>query len=308
MFFTLGQKIVELVKTCVIFNPAARGEKADRFRKHLGTLSAQCAFKPTDAPGAGRALAAQAVREGFELIVAAGGDGTVNEVLNGIGDEPDGFSRACFAVLPLGTVNVFAKELGMPADLMAAWKVLQAGRETLIDLPEAEYTLAGKSHRRAFAQMAGAGLDSRAIELVDLGLKKRIGGLAYLVSGCKALRGARPHIVASNGEQTLGGELVLIGNGRFYGGAYRFFPAADLRDGLLEVSVFPRADWSGLLRCGWGLLTHRLYTTGGVKHLRTASLHLSSSCPVPFHVEGENAGFLPARFTVRPKRLRVMTP
>src|SRR5690242_17817331 len=98
------------MRICVIFNPAARGEKSARFREHLGTLSAECVLKPTYAPGAGRALAAEAVREGFELIVAAGGDGTVNEVLNGLGDEPEGFARACLGVLPLGTVNVFARE------------------------------------------------------------------------------------------------------------------------------------------------------------------------------------------------------
>src|SRR5216117_3762717 len=99
------------MSTCVIFNPAARGEKAKQFADQLAMLSARVTLKPTYAAGAGRALAAEAVREGFETIVAAGGDGTVNEVLNGIGDEPDGFARTCFAVLPLGTVNVFAKEL-----------------------------------------------------------------------------------------------------------------------------------------------------------------------------------------------------
>src|SRR3989442_11173154 len=108
------------MRTCVIFNPAARGEKASRFREHLGALSAQCTLKPTYAAGAGRSLAAEAVREGFELIVAAGGDGTVNEVLNGIGDATDGFARACMGVLPLGSVNVFAKELGMPTNFNSA--------------------------------------------------------------------------------------------------------------------------------------------------------------------------------------------
>src|SRR5438477_10710155 len=107
------------MKTCVIFNPAARGEKANRFREHLGALSAQCALKPTYAAGAGRALASEAVREGFELIVAAGGDGTVNEVVNGIGDEPNGFANVRLGVLPLGTINVFAKELGMPGNFAA---------------------------------------------------------------------------------------------------------------------------------------------------------------------------------------------
>ena len=265
-------------------------------------------MKPTYAAGAGRALAAEAVREGFQRIVAAGGDGTLNEVLNGIGDEPDGFIRACLGILPLGTVNVFARELRLPTDFTAAWSVVLRGNETVIDLPQAEFTTAGKPQRRFFAQMAGAGLDARAIELVDWEQKKRIGPLAYVIAGCKAWRGPQAQIVAANGAQTVTGELALIGNGSFYGGSYRLFPTADLRDGLLEVSVFPRVDWTALVRCGWGLLTDQLYTIGGVKHFRAASLRLESTSPVPFHVEGENVGMLPARFSVCEQKLRVIIP
>src|SRR5712691_3191908 len=102
------------VRTCVIFNPAARGEKAKRFRRHLDDLGSDCALKLTTAAGDARRLAAEAVAEGFEIVVAAGGDGTLNEVLNGIGDAPGGFEKARLGVLPLGTVNVFARELALP--------------------------------------------------------------------------------------------------------------------------------------------------------------------------------------------------
>src|SRR6058998_956367 len=167
------------MKTCVIFNPAARGQKATQFRDHLATLAARVTLKPTYAAGAGRPLAAEAVREGFETIVAAGGDGTLNEVLNGIGDEPDGFARARLGVLPLGTINVFAREIGMPLDLHRAWAVIRRGRESAIDLPQVEFGATGKSQRRWFAQLAGAGLDAHAVELVDWNLKKSIGFFAY---------------------------------------------------------------------------------------------------------------------------------
>src|SRR6185503_9083921 len=125
----VGEKTMSM-RICVIFNPAARGEKAARFRQHLAELSTQCTLKPTYAAGAGRALGAEAVREGFEVVVAAGGDGTVNEVLNGIGDVPDAFSRTRFAVLPLGTINVFARELRMPSDFARAWSVIKQARDT----------------------------------------------------------------------------------------------------------------------------------------------------------------------------------
>src|SRR5436309_14567343 len=101
------------MRACVIFNPAARGEKAKRFRRHLDEIGKETSLKMTSAPGDGRRLSAEAIREGFDTIVAAGGDGTLNEVLNGMGDAPEGFKAARLGVLPLGTVNVFARELGI---------------------------------------------------------------------------------------------------------------------------------------------------------------------------------------------------
>lgn len=144
------------MRTCVIFNPAARGEKAKHFRDHLAALSAEVTLKPTYAAGSGRPLATEAVREGFAVIVAAGGDGTVNEVVNGIADVPEGLSKTRLGILPLGTVNVFAKELGLPTGFDPAWRVIQAGGETRLDLPEVEFAVNGLPVRRCFAQLAGA--------------------------------------------------------------------------------------------------------------------------------------------------------
>jgi YegS/Rv2252/BmrU family lipid kinase len=296
------------MKICVIFNPAARGERAKRFRDHLAALSAQCVLKPTYSPGAGRALAAEAVREGCETVVAAGGDGTVNEVLNGIGDEPEGFSRVRLGVLPLGTVNVFAHELGLPMGFSGAWQVIARGQTMALDLAEAEFNHAGEPRRRCFVQMAGAGLDARAVELVNWEQKKRIGRFAYVTAAWKALRQAKPQIIADNGHEAIGGELVLIGNGRLYGGPFRVFPKANNRDGVLDVSIFPRADWGAILRSGWGLLVNQLYSTGGVRHFQAESLRLYSASAVPFEVEGENVGQLPARFSVRRQAVKVLVP
>jgi diacylglycerol kinase (ATP) len=297
-----------MMKTCVVFNPAARGLKAARFRRHLAALSAECTLKPTFVAGGGRGLAADAVREGFEIIVAAGGDGTVNEVLNGIGDVPDGFARVRLGVLPLGTANVFARELRMPTNFDRAWAVIRLARESVIDLPQVEFGVNGKSERRFFAQIAGAGWDSKAVELVNWEYKKRIGGLSYIVSGLKALTMPLPQITVSDGTRTLSGELVIIGNGQLYGGNWRLFPLADLRDGVLEVSIIPKLDAERILRSLWGLFTNRLYNTGGVQHFKAEKFTLSSASPVLFHVEGENIGQLPATFSVRREALKVIVP
>ena len=292
--------------TCVIFNPAARGNKARHFRRHLDEIGGQSALKATAAPGDARRLAADAISDGFDLIVAAGGDGTVNEVLNGIGDAPDGFARTRLGVLPLGTVNVFARELKIPLRLERAWEILRRGREIKIDLGCAEFSAGGVQKKQFFAQLAGAGLDARAIELLDWPLKKKIGPLAYVFAGLKALREKKPKISASVGGQNVSGELILIGNGKFYGGPFGIFPAADLRDGLLDVCVFPRVDFPTLFRCIPSFLARRKLPEKIVRRFQTEKFELVCDSAVAFELDGEWAGNLPVTFSVEREKLRVV--
>ena len=290
----------------MIFNPAARGNKARHFRRQLDGIGTECALKATAAPGDARRLAAEAVGEGYDMIAAAGGDGTVNEVLNGIGDAPDGFARARLGVLPLGTVNVFAREMKIPLRLERAWEILRRGREMKIDLPCAEFSANGRSQRRYFIQLAGAGFDARAIELVDWQHKKKVGPLAYLVAGLKALRETKAKITARAGAEKFTGELVLVGNGKFYGGPFEFFPAADLRDGLLDICVLPRVNWPALLRPVAGLLALRKLPEQAVRRFRAPSFELRGEAG--FELDGELAGQLPVTFSVEREKLRVIAP
>jgi len=296
------------VRTCVIFNPAARGEKARYFRRHLDKIASRGALKVTTIPGDARRLATEAVAEGFDLIVAAGGDGTVNEVLNGIGDAPDGFARTRFGVLPLGTINVFAREIGMPLRIERAWETLLRGRETRLDLPRVEFPVKGVRRRQYFIQLAGAGLDARAIELVTWPLKRKIGPLAYVVAGVKALQGRLPQITARVDGQNATGELILVGNGRFYGGPLEIFPQADLHDGLLDICVLPRANWLTLLRCLPGLLVRRRLPANVVQRFRTSGFELTGDAAASLELDGEWAGNLPATFSVAREQLRVVVP
>ena len=295
------------MKTCVIFNPTARGDKARRLRSYLDDIMCAATLMPTGYAGAAQKLAADAVRNGFEKIVAAGGDGTLNEVLNGIGDA-NGFDRVHLGVLPLGTVNVFAKELRLPTDFHDAWQVIQNGRDQIIDVPWAEHASEGRTERRYFAQLAGAGLDSRAVELVDWGLKKRIGFLAYVVAGFKALGEELPVIETSNGQETATGQLVLIGNGQFYGGRFKMFPHADLADGILEAVIYPQVNMLTVLRIAWGAMTGNFHTGRHTIQMRGARLELKCAGKIPFQLDGENIAPLPATFGVLPRALRVLVP
>jgi len=295
------------MRTCVIFNPTAQGEKARRLRRHLDEIGAAATLMQTRAVDHARELSTEAVRAGFEIIVAAGGDGTVNEVLNGIGDA-DGFERARLAVLPIGTVNVFAKELKLPGSVRGAWEIIRVAKETRIDLPVVEFMAEGKTQRRFFAQLAGAGLDARAIELLSWSLKKKIGPLAYIVAGIKAVCGRLPQIKVSTSTEQASGELILIGNGSYYGGRFTIFPLADMRDGVLEVCVFPRANWFTLLSCGLPLLLQSRLPKRAARTIRAEKFVLSSEEPVSFELDGELVGKLPATFSIRRNGLRMIVP
>lgn len=292
----------------MIFNPTARGEKARRLRRHIDEIGSQCAVKLTYAAGSARLLAAEAVREGYETVVAAGGDGTLNEVLNGIGDEPDGFARIRLAVLPLGTVNVFAKEYNLPINVRKAWDYIRVGKEMVIDLPRLEYAPEGKTQFRYFAQMAGAGLDARAIELVDWELKKKIAQLAYVVAGFKAIRERQPMIHFKSEGHSLSGQFVLVGNGRFYGGKLPVFHAANPTDGLLDVCIFPRVNLWVVMRYAIGFLTGRVLPPTDMQYLQVKQFELSTPETVPLEVEGEPIGKLPGKFSLVPKALRIVVP
>ena len=230
-------------KLFVIFNPAARGEKSQRVRRFLETkASSSVTLAPTQRADEARLLAARAVSDGYRVIVAAGGDGTINEVVNGIGT-----SGSALGVLPLGTVNVFAQELGIPRQLEAAWALIQHGRPRTIDLARAE------SHGavRYFIQLAGVGFDARAVRTASWELKKKIGPLSYVWAGLKTLSVPHARIeVSANGNGSAAGVAVLIGNGRYYGGRFTLFPKARMDDGLLDVCVFETCGYLDVLRYG----------------------------------------------------------
>lgn len=296
------------MRACVIFNPAAKGEKARRFFNQLALISARCELKRTAAPHDARRLASEAVRQGFDTVIAAGGDGTLNEVVNGLAAVAEGLTRTRLGFLPLGTVNVFARELAIPSQPEAAWAIILAGREKQIDLPYFQTQSASGPGRSYFAQMAGAGLDAAAVAAVSWPLKKKIGPLAYVVAGLKAVNAHRPIITVKTDSTSATGELVLIGNGRLYGGEFRIHPDAKMDDGLLDICLFPNTNWLTLARCAAPLLSQGRVPESAVVRLRAAAFSLSAESSAHFEVDGELAGALPATLGLQPRALRVIVP
>jgi diacylglycerol kinase (ATP) len=291
-----------MTRLFVIFNPAARGEKSQRLRRFLESKTGPTVtLAPTQCAGDARALAARGVAEGYPVIVAAGGDGTINEVVNGIGA-----SGTTLGLLPLGTANVFARELRVPLKMERAWAVLETGTTRVVDLACAEFA----GQRRFFVQLAGVGLDARAVRLASWELKKRIGPLSYVWATVQAMRHRRINVevLAADGTTQATGAAVLIGNGKFYGGPFRLFPQARLDDGQLDVCVFERVGHLSALRHVLGVVCGCHTRWWGVRYFQTRQLVCRATPPVPVQLDGEDVGDTPVTFSLVPQGLRVVVP
>ena len=284
-------------ETCVILNPSARSERAQRSAERLRTLCDGAFFCATVKAGDAQQLARNAVAEGYERIVAAGGDGTIHEVVNGIAG-----SEAALGLLPLGTMNVFANEIGLPAnDLGRCWEIIRAARTRLIDLP-----MANEKH---FVQLAGVGLDAQVVKETSRAFKRNFGPLSYLISAAQVASRRPPRLlIESENAQTEEASFVLVGNGRLYGGPFPFFKHAVIDDGLLDVLVFKQIGYLDLLKYLQNVIFTSDITTREVEYFQTRHLRVSSAEEVPLELDGELSGICPVEFSVRTQGLKVLAP
>jgi YegS/Rv2252/BmrU family lipid kinase len=283
-----------LNRICIIANPAARGVRARLER--LRQLQRNVVIRTTEGPGDAEAQTERAVEQGYTTIVAAGGDGTINEVVNGLGTAP-----ISLGILPMGTVNVLAMELGIPFDLVSAWKVIRAGKIRLIDQATA--------NGHIFVQMAGVGVDAQIIERNNRQVKQVLGPLSYLLTATQVAARRPPRLLVSSPEHpSVSGSFVLVGNGRFYGGPFPLFAHADMQDGLLDVYVFKYMNYLHLMRYFRGMLFGSLAKFSDVTYFKTKHLLVEASMPVPLEADGEVAGHSPVEFGVRRRKLRVIVP
>jgi diacylglycerol kinase (ATP) len=282
----------------VILNPAAGHPDAlQQLQERVESLARGCPIRVTSQPGEAETLARAAVAQGFRRIVAAGGDGTVNQVANGLAG-----SNAALGLLPLGTVNVFAMELGLPAhNLERCWEIIEAGNTRLIDLPAAN----GKH----FVQLAGVGLDAQVVKETSLALKRSFGPLSYLISAAQVAAREPPKLFIES-ENTFAGEgsFVLIGNGRLYGGPFPFFKHAAIDDGLLDVIVFKRLGYLEIVKYLADVLFRPAIRVPEIEYFQARRLRVVSEQEVPVELDGELAGNCPVEFQIQQRALRVFAP
>ena len=246
-------------------------------------------------------LAREAAVAGYEVVVAAGGDGTVNDVIQALAGY-----RTALGVLPMGTVNVWAREMGISLTTSEARQTLLDGVLRRVDL--------GRAGQRYFLMMAGIGLDAEAARQVEKhGRLKRFGLkiVEYFATVMRlSVTRKSDTILISTGarkrrEQAL---MVIIGNTRLYGGAMTFTRNAVADDGVLDVVVIGSGGLLYRLNVlGRALL--RTKTVGpNVRYDRAQSVRLESRGPVPVQVDGEVIGYLPMTFGIAPLALSVIVP
>lgn len=266
-------------------------------------------FVATKAPADGTRLASQLARDGFDTFIAAGGDGSINDVLGGIVPHLFGAKRHVrLGILPLGTANVFARELGIPLDSRKAWEVIERGHTRTVDLGSVSYQESPFPLSRHFVQLAGIGFDARAVELVDLKRKRYLGPLEYVWAGLKVALGPAPRLVVEANGERYEGVFVAVGNGRFYGGPFTLFPRAEIDDGKLNVCIFQRGGLISHLRYALGVLRGTHTEFHDVKYFTTQTFRVTSHKTAPFEVDGEFIGHVPADFGILPRALEVIVP
>lgn len=305
----------------VIVNPAARSGRAGRkwpaLSQQLEAAGCKHVTLHTRAPGEATRLCEAALRSGTTLIIAAGGDGTINEVANGFFDQanrdqliaPD----ARLGILPLGTGSDFARTFGI-RDAGSAIETLAAGASTLIDVGCVELQRAGAQPlTRYFVNIADLGLGAETVNLVNHG--PRIGGafLSYLIGAVRAILAHRPpHISLRFDDGEVVAEpmsIVVIANNRYFGGGMLVAPEAQPDDGLFDV-LWLKGTSRGRLLVD---LLPKVYRGAHLGHplvcrRRTAQLSLESLLPVPLEIDGEQIGTAPVTFRLLPRALRIVVP
>jgi diacylglycerol kinase (ATP) len=288
---------MDKVKLAIILNPAARGGKARLLEDKVRSLAGTQTFFVTSQPGEAVQLSRQLALGGYSAVIAAGGDGTVNEIVNGI----VGFDVA-LGILPMGTMNVFATELGLPAQqLDLCWSIIEQATTRSIDLVGA--------NDRYFVQLAGVGLDALAVQETDLNVRRTIGPISYLISAAQIIGRPAPQLeIHFDEEQRTAGCFALIGNGHLYGGPFSLFRDARNDDGLLDLLVFKHQGYLDIIRYFQGVLVGNHVDFSDIEYRQVRSLKIVSDRAVPVEIDGEVAFNTPVRFQIEPMKLRVLAP
>jgi diacylglycerol kinase (ATP) len=300
-----------------VVNPASDGGRTGRKWPEMAASARRHGLEVverlTESAGHATELAREAVTAGEELVVAVGGDGTVNEVVNGFFDET-GTSlggAAALGVIERGTGCDFVRTFGIPKKTDRAVATIAAGRRRRIDIGRATCTGESGPRVRMFANIASCGMTGAVAERANA-TSKRLGGTpAFLwatVATFVGWRNVEFHVVADGVERTLVANNVVCANCRFFGGGMKIAPGAVPDDGLLDVVLI-----GDISKADFVLNLHRLYRGTLSRHpkveeLRARRVEITPVRTLPAEIDGEQPGTTPVTFEVVPGVLDLIVP
>lgn len=260
----------------------------------------------TTGPGHAGEIARQAVDRGADLILVAGGDGTINEAVNGMAN-----SHVPLGILPAGTANVLANELGIGGNMERAAAVLEAAVPERVALG----LLSNQGVQRHFLLMAGAGLDADIVFHLNQRLKQLLGKGAYWIGGFSKFGQRIPEFTVRTGGRQYRAGFALVSRVRNYGGDLEIAQTISLLDDEFELVLFEGESSLGFLKYMLAVVAHRHLSMRGVTILRTRQAEFSFSPSsnethpkIHVQVDGEYAGIVPARVEIVPSALTLLVP
>ncbi len=303
------------MKICLIVNPGAGGYTSFQkmVRKAADRLVAaghEVDRAETANRGDGQMLARRAADQGFEVAVAVGGDGTVNEVANGLAG-----TDTALAVLPAGTGNVYAAEMGIPIwgalkpdAVFVGIDIILGGQQRRVDLGRLKLE---DGSSRYFLMWCGIGLDAAISQARRPAQPRTLSYASWVVAGLIVtfdFMGTPATIVTDHSTVKKRVLLAVASNGQLYGRIWRMAPQAKMDDGLLDVAVMSGHGWPSTFKHVAGLTLRRHVKDPDFELYRTSTLSLTAKEPLPVHVDAETVGDTPAVIDVAPLALKVIVP
>ena len=278
----------EGTRVCLIVNPLARWHRRWMVGALIRKLNARgCAVvvRYTRRAGDAEQYAAGVLTANTDVLVVAGGDGTINEVINGLSDRD-----IALAILPVGTANVLAGEIGIQGVSRLARAIVARNTKP---------TFVGIANGRRFAVMVGVGFDCRVVERVSFKLKRRLGKVAYFLTTLSQITAYQPrqYFVSIDNTEYVG-SAVLVAKGKYYGGRFIVTPNSRVTDPSFQIAIFERAGRRNLLRYAAALVLGLIPKLRDVKIYTSETLEIRGPIGEGVQADGDIVATLPLRITV----------
>ena len=287
----------------IIYNPVAKKASERKISKASQFLESK-GYKVdiffTEQKGQAESLAKKAIKESPSVVIAAGGDGTFNEVVNGIAG-----TEIPMAILPMGTTNVLAKELGVPENIEGAMEVAVSCTPKTVSVGKISISLNSSLISRYFLLMAGIGFDGEAVFRINETLKKLSGKGAYILSGFKTLSMLNPkELILDIDGKIYTGYSAIISKAAKYGGNFKITPDARLTDPVLYVCILKGKGRLDILRYASGVIIGKHLRFKDVEYVKAKNIDLKGEAHI--QVDGDYFGRSPAKIEVVPDMVRMI--